>query len=206
MQAITFLVKGVLIGLMFGIPVGAVGTTTVQRTISRGWKAGLITGLGSSAADVVYACIGAFGLTLISDILLRYQRWIVLVGGMFVILLGISSWRKPFIDISNRKESKGDWMQMFGTSFFIGITNPAAILTFLFAFTYFGIGHIDSAINGLAVVAGVFVGTFIWWSILSFGTDFFVGKSSIKKMTKLNKIFGGILIAFGILILTRLGK
>lgn len=86
MQAFNFLLKGILIGLLFGIPIGAVGTTTVQRTIANGWKAGLITGLGSSVADVIYACIGAFGLTFISDFLLNYQRGIVLVGGVFFLL------------------------------------------------------------------------------------------------------------------------
>ncbi len=36
---------------LFGLPVGAVGTMTVQHTLSSGIKAGLFTGLGSSVAD-----------------------------------------------------------------------------------------------------------------------------------------------------------
>ena len=67
----SYLLRGVLIGLLFGLPVGAVGTMTVQRTWSFGVRAGLLTGLGSSVADCLYACIGAFGLTLLSDFLLR---------------------------------------------------------------------------------------------------------------------------------------
>ncbi len=203
MQTIVFLMKGILIGLLFGIPIGAVGTTTVQRTIANGWRAGLITGLGSSVADVIYACIGAFGLTFISDLLLKYQRGIVLVGGTFVIFMGISAWQKPFHKITENKNTKINWLQMFGTSFLIGITNPAAILTFLFAFTYFGINQISSVINGIAIVVGVFFGTFIWWSILSFGTDVVAKKSSIKKFSKLNSVFGTILIIFGVVVLSR---
>lgn len=63
---VSYLIKGILIGLLFGMPVGAVGAMTVQRTIAHGTKAGLLTGSGSSAADCLYACVGAFGLTLIS--------------------------------------------------------------------------------------------------------------------------------------------
>lgn len=50
--------KGILIGLIFGLPVGAVGAMTVQRTWEHGIKAGLLTGMGSSAADCIYAGIG----------------------------------------------------------------------------------------------------------------------------------------------------
>ena len=62
-----YLLRGIMIGLIFGLPVGAIGALTVQRTWSLGVKAGLLTGLGSSVADCFYACVGAFGLTLISD-------------------------------------------------------------------------------------------------------------------------------------------
>lgn len=68
-----FLIRGIMIGLLFGMPAGAVGAMTAQRTLNYGMKAGLLTGLGSSAADCIYACIGVFGLTLISDFLMKYQ-------------------------------------------------------------------------------------------------------------------------------------
>lgn len=78
-----YLLRGILIGLLFGLPVGAVGTMTVQRTWANGIKAGLFTGLGSSVADCFYACVGVFGLTLISDFLLKHQVVIHILGGGF---------------------------------------------------------------------------------------------------------------------------
>lgn len=80
-----YLLRGILIGLLFGLPVGAVGAMTVWRTWNGGIKAGLFTGLGSSAADCFYAAVGAFGFTLISDFLLEYQIIINIFGGMFEI-------------------------------------------------------------------------------------------------------------------------
>ena len=41
-----------------------------------GAGAGLLTGLESSAVDCFYVCVGAFGLTVISDFLLHYPRMI----------------------------------------------------------------------------------------------------------------------------------
>lgn len=135
MELALFLLKGILIELLFGVPVGAVGTMTIQRTLEHGVKAGLITGLGSSAAYCIYASIGAFGLTLVSDFLLKYQTAITVIGGVFIIA---------------------------------SITNPAAILTFLFAFSYFNLTAGMTVLNGALLVLGVLAGTFIWWLLLSF--------------------------------------
>ena len=63
--------QGILIGLLFGVPVGAVGAMTVQRTWEHGIKAGLLTEMGFSAADCIYAGIRAFGLAIVSDFLLE---------------------------------------------------------------------------------------------------------------------------------------
>lgn len=86
-----FFLRGVLIGLLFGVPAGAVGVMTVQRTWNYGIKAGLLTGFGSSVADCIYACVGAFSLTAISEFLLEYQTVINLAGGRIDIVYGTSS-------------------------------------------------------------------------------------------------------------------
>ena len=121
----SLLLKGILIGLLFGVPVGAVGAMTVQRTWEHGVKAGLLTGMGSSIADCIYAAIGAFGLTVVSDFLLKYQTAIHLAGGTIVLFMGIHLlFRKgeaaEIPAVSGR-------VRMFLSSFAIGITNPAAI-------------------------------------------------------------------------------
>lgn len=42
--------KGLLIGLIFGVPAGAIGALTIGRTLEKGFFAGFLTGMGSSAA------------------------------------------------------------------------------------------------------------------------------------------------------------
>ena len=46
---LSFLLKRFLIGLIFGLPVGAVGTLVVQRSFRQGFWQGLLTGLGSGS-------------------------------------------------------------------------------------------------------------------------------------------------------------
>lgn len=195
------LFKGILIGLMFGVPIGAVGAMTVQRTLDRGFGAGLLTGLGSSVADCLYACVGVFGLTFISDFLLKYQTIINIIGGVFVLIIGIGQLVKKPAESAPQKSSEG--AKMFLSSFAVGITNPAAILTFLFAFTYFGIAEISGALNGILLVSGVFIGTYIWWSALSGAVCFIKSKTGNRGLTYMNKIFGGILILFAAMIFVK---
>lgn len=194
---VNFLIKGIFIGLLFGIPIGAVGTMTVQRTLMYGAKSGLLTGLGSSAADCLYACVGAFGITLISDLLLKYQTVINIAGGTFILIMGLSLLFRRSESIAGASEERSvSHIKMFLSSFAVGITNPAAILTFLFAFSYFGIMGQTGIKNGVCLVMGVFIGTYIWWCSLTAAVCFIKKKNADREFTFANKIFGGILIIF----------
>lgn len=197
------LLKGLCIGILFGVPVGAVGALTVQRTWSGSVKDGLLTGLGSSIADCSYACVGVFGLTFISDFLLRFQDIITALGGTFILAMGLGSLIRPQREFASEKEKK-EGLKLFFTSFAIGITNPAAVLTFLFAFSYFGISDIDGWPEGLSLVMGVFLGTYFWWGTLSVLTQTVKRRAVKFRLSTMNQIFGAVLCAFGILVFARL--
>lgn len=198
-----YLLRGVFIGLLFGLPLGAVGTMTVQRTWNGGMKAGLFTGLGSSVADCFYACVGVFGLTLISDFVLKYQVIIHILGGGFVLLLGIRLLIKTE-DVDGAKAETVNPVKMFLSSFAVGITNPAAILTFLFAFSYFGISGDTELLQGIMLVCGVLIGTYIWWGMLTAVTRIIKKKTEKFRFCYMNQIFGSVLSLFGVIILLRL--
>lgn len=198
----SFILKGVFIGLLFGMPAGAVGAMTAQRTLNYGMKAGLLTGLGSSVADCLYACIGAFGLTLISDVLLRYQSIINLAGGCLILGMGI----RMLLAKNDSRQNTSDaavGIRMFVSSFAVGITNPAAILTFLFAFSWFGIQGHTGIKEGICLVCGVFIGTYLWWGTLSGIVTVLKKKAKNNRLPIMNRIFGTALSIFGAVVLVR---
>lgn len=198
-MSLVFILRGIIIGVLFGIPAGAVGTMTIRRTLEKGTKAGLITGLGSSVADCIYASIGAFGLSLISDFLLSHQKIINACGGLLVISLGIFTiLKKP----SEKKDTVSSGVAMFLSSFIVGITNTASILTFLFAFSYFNLSIDMNLVNGILLVCGVFIGTFLWWLLLSLATNRFRSKVLDHRML-VNRILGTLLILFGLVMIFR---
>ncbi len=200
----TLLLKGILTGLLFGVPAGAVGAMTVQRTLQAGPRAGLLTGLGSSVADCFYACVGVFGLTLISDFLLKGQNMIHLAGGCLIFGMGAGLLCRKDVSVQKQDGGNPEGFCMFLSSFAVGITNPAAILTFLFAFSWLGIQGKSSLTEGCLLVAGVFAGTYFWWGMLTAGTQILKKKARHIDLKKINKAFGVLLSVIGLAVLAGL--
>ena len=197
-----YLIRGLMIGLIFGVPAGAIGALTIQRTLNGGFPAGLATGLGSSAADLLYACVGAFGMTLVSGFLTRYQRQISLLGGLLIAALGIHIFRqKP----QNRQQesSRTKLPLCFASSFAIAVTNPATVLSFLMAFTAFEITGEQTAMQSVQLIGGIFLGTLFWWSALSSVTAVFRGLITNSFYQLLNWILGCFLLIFGGVVLVK---
>lgn len=198
-----YLGTGLLIGLVFGMPIGAVGAVCMQRTLQHGPVAGLITGAASSAADMLYACAGAFGLTFITDMLLAYQLPINLAGAVLlaVIAIRMMSGKEEGKEIT--ESERKNYRKMFFTSFALAITNPAAILSFLFAFSVFGIYGSLGFLHGLQLVLGVFMGTYLWWISLVLLVCLMKRKVKAAWYGKANRVFGIILLVFSIGVVIR---
>ncbi len=93
---------------------------------------------------------------------------------------------------------------MFISSSAVGITNPAAILTFLFAFSYFDISQNAGVFLSSLLVCGVFPGTYFWWGNLTAVTGIIKKKAARFSFRYMNKVFGVILCLFGAVVFVRL--
>ena len=195
-----YFLRGLLIGLVFGVPAGAIGALTIQRALEKGFFAGLVTGSGSSAADLIYSCVGVFGISVISDFLTAHQSIIRIVGGMLILLLGIAILRKKELS-AVRQDTEGTLVFYFLSAFTAAILNPATILSFMIAFTAFGIsGNLD-VYQGIALITGILAGTMCWWSVLSGAVAYFRKKVTDHIYKWLNRILGGLMTLFGVVMI-----
>lgn len=197
-----YLLKGMLIGLVFGVPAGAIGALTVQRTLEKGFAAGLVTGMGSSAADLIYSCVGIFGITVISELLTAHQTVIQITGGVLILLLGIMILRKKELSYA-KANTKGTPLFWFISSFTAAMFNPATVLSFMVAFTSFGITGELEAFEGASLAAGILIGTLCWWVTLSGIVARFRKKVTDNIYKWLNRILGSLMILFGIVMMIR---
>jgi threonine/homoserine/homoserine lactone efflux protein len=91
-----YIVKGLLIGLSIAAPAGPIGVLCVRRTLANGPGAGFISGAAAATTNAVYGCIAGSGLTFIAAFFIREQFWLRLIGGMFLLYLGIATFHaKP---------------------------------------------------------------------------------------------------------------
>ncbi|MCH5272461.1 MAG: LysE family transporter [Lachnospiraceae bacterium] len=193
---VEYFFKGLLIALVFGVPAGAIGALTIRRTLEKGFLAGLVTGAGSSAADLFYSCVGVFGITIISDFLTEQQVIIRIIGGTLILVLGIAILRKKELSVVPQ-DSKGTLVYYFLSAFTTAILNPATVLSFMVAFAAFGIGGGLAAGQGLALISGILTGTLCWWSALSGVAAYFRKKVTDYIYKWLNRILGCFMLLFG---------
>lgn len=195
-MTVEYLLKGIWIGIIFGVPVGAIGALTIRRTIIHGTIAGLASGMGCSTADLLYACISVFGLTLFSDFMLKCQSITCLVGGVLVILMGVDIILKKQI-VFKETAKNSQIISFFASSFMIAIANPATIITFILAFSIFHIGDVTSTAGGIGLVFGIFLGTCIWWGLITTMIRLFRSRITDNVFRRLNYIIGVFIILFG---------
>lgn len=197
-MTINYFIKGLIIGFSIAAPVGPIGVLTIKRTLTEGRIAGFVTGLGAAMADTVYGIIAGFGLTAISAFLFTQEFWIKLIGGLFLLFLGVKSFvTKPAAKAANL-HSKGLFNNFIST-FFLTITSPATILSFLAIFAGLGLGTTNTHYTlSITLVLGIGIGSALWWFILSSIVSFFQSKITHNKLIWVNRLSGLIIISFGL--------
>jgi len=193
-----FLIRGLTIGIAIAAPVGPIGILCIRRSLSQGQLSGFVSGLGAATADAVYGCIAAFGITFISNVLVEQKFWIRIVGGAFLLYLGV----RTILKETSREIENTAALRLIGayaSTFMLTLTNPMTIFSFTAVFAGLGVGStsVDYRSAGLVVV-GVFLGSAAWWLTLSTLVSLFRMKFSARAMRWVNRAAGAILCGFGV--------
>jgi threonine/homoserine/homoserine lactone efflux protein len=193
-----YLIKGFIIGLSIAAPVGPIGVLTVKRTLTEGRISGFVTGMGAAFADAAYGTVAGFGLFAISSFLISQEFLIKLIGGLFLVYLGVRSFLSKPATNETTVASKG-LLNNFISTFFLTLTNPSTILSFIAIFAGLGLTSSTADIcSSSAIVFGVFIGSALWWLILSSTVSLFQYKIKPNLLIWVNRLSGIILGSFGL--------
>lgn len=198
------MLSGLIIGFSIAAPVGPIGILCIRRTLAEGQASGLFSGLGAATADAIYGCIAGFGLTFISNFLITQQVWLRLIGGGFLCYLGLKTFlSKPAEQAASTKGN--GLLGSYVSTFFLTITNPMTILSFAAIFAGLGVGGAGgNYVSAAMLVLGVFIGSTLWWFILSSSVTIFRKKFNPRRLRWVNRISGIIITAFGLIALLSL--
>jgi threonine/homoserine/homoserine lactone efflux protein len=204
MGAIELLLKGIAAGFAISAPVGPVNVLCVSRTITKGWLAGVISGLGAAVADTFYGSIAGFSISLVIGFLIREQSLIRLYGG--ILLVGIGIWYyfkriEPMKKDSDEEAAHSD----FVTTFLLTLTNPTTVLSFLAVLAVLGLSGSRPTWLTLILIGGILVGSMTWWVLLVSVTNHFRDRFNDRTAVWMNRIGGLAIGCFGVVMFV-LGK
>lgn len=201
--AVVIFLKGVLIGLVVSMPLGPIGIILINRTLKRGILSGFISGLGLAVADTILAFLAAFGFTVILGFIEKERFIISLIGGGLILGAGLKVFfSNPVKDFRKKdKVNKSLWRDFYSVVV-LAFTNPFTVFVFVAFFS--GI-NLSSKLNPhfiqIFLIPGVFIGAITWWLFLSYFVNRFKKKISLRRIVKINKIAGAVIILTGIIIL-----
>lgn len=178
-------------------PVGPVGVLCIQRVLRSNWRAGFVTGLGTAFADGTFAYLASLGLASATGVLTAYQTGFRAVGGFVLLVIGTVIFRaSPPVTGEVVVEKP---LRNFLSGLVITLTNPMTIVAFAAVYVGLGLGATTTGDPGRvgAFVVGVFLGSCLWWLILSGMTAMLRERVAATGMAWVNRICGGVILVFG---------
>ena len=198
-------IRGAILGFSIAAPVGPIGVLCIRRTLAEGRLVGLLSGLGAATADACYGAVAAFGLTAVSSLLVGHKDVLRIVGGIFLLYLGIRTFLATptqTIKSNQRRQLLSNYLSTFGLT----LTNPTTIFSFVAIFA--GLGWAGTSSGGYSsaalLVFGVFSGSALWWLILSSGVSLVRTRFSLRVMRWVNRFSGTVIGGFGVVALVSL--
>lgn len=194
----SILLKGALIGFSIAMPVGPIGMLCIRNSLTWGARYGFMTGVGAAAADTLYGTLAGFGVASLMALLISYKLFLQIAGGLFLCYLGLAT----FFEKASEKNEEKSAKSLFGvflSTFFLTMTNPMTILSFVAIYAGLGIGAEGNGYSdALTMTCGVFFGSAFWWLLLSSGAALFKNYLTPASSRWLNRLSGSVLMLFGL--------
>ncbi len=190
-------IRGLAAGLIIAAPVGPVNLLCIRRTLEKGWKSGMVSGLGAALADTVHGAIAVFGISLVIQFVIREEFWIRLIGGIFLVGIGVVYYFKPPRPLG-AGEDDSSANSDFVSAFLLNAANPTTIFSFLVVLATLGVGRQRSLWQTSVLVAGIFCGSMIWWTILASAARRLRSRITDRKMRWMDHVAGIVIGGFGL--------
>ena len=196
------MLKGYLVGICASAPIGPIAILVVQKSLSKGHKAGFISGLGASVVDTLYAFIAIFALAFAQKFIDAHQNIILLVGGVMLMIVGLNM---ALSDPFRKMKTDGSYSvspKDFGQAVAMGLSNPMAIFVMFTLFAFFGLA--DNAPHDWKVtpiILSVSAGSVTYWFGVSWLLSRFHKTFQMNTILWISRITGAIVVIIGIALL-----
>ncbi len=160
----------------------------------------------TATADAIYGAVAAFGLVAVTSFLVGQGPWLRLAGAAVLLYLGVATVRaRP---AATTRDAGGSGLAaMYAWTLGLTLANPSTILSFAALFAGPGLGGTERDTTAAsAKVLGVFLGSALWWLVLTVGIGLVRRRLTPRLLRLVNVAAGLVLLAFGTLALTSLAS
>lgn len=205
--------KGLIIGIIASAPTGPIGILGIQRTLKKGPKYGIVTGIGAVISDLIYGLITALGMSFVMDFMTNKTNifWMEIIGSAMLFIFGLYMFRsnpdKYFLPQAATL-SKGNYLHNFFTSLILTLSNPLIIFLFIALFARFAFIVPDQPVPQVIGFITMTCGAALWWVVLTYGVNRIRKTFNVRYVRILNLTVGGIVIIASLLgfMFTLMGK
>ena len=196
------LIRGFAIGVLISAPMGPIGMLVIQRTLNKGRWPAFFTGIGASVSDMFYCILTGAGIAFITDFINSNQLVFQIVGSIVLAIFGVWLFRKNPSRQSKPKDdnsaSKNYWMDIV-SGFLLTFSNPLILFFIIglfarfnfllpeFRYYHYILGYLSIAIGALC-----------WWLLITFLVNKMRAHFNVRSLYIINRIIGGILVAFAL--------
>jgi threonine/homoserine/homoserine lactone efflux protein len=190
----SFFVAGVGFGVAIAATPGPMAFLCIRRTLDRGFRSGLASGLGVATADAVYAGIAAFAIAAVVRFVAADARQLAFAGGLGMVIVGAGMALSRSDRQSAARETSARLGRVYVSSLALTLANPPTVLSF--AALAAGV-RVGGGVPAGLVVAGVLVGSASWWIVLAAAVN--ATRRGIGRLTRpLSVAAGGAIALFGL--------
>ena len=197
---IYIIIRGLAIGILVSAPMGPIGVLCIQRTLNKGRRSGLATGLGASLSDLCYAILTGLGLSIVVDFIEAHQAPLQIIGSLVLTGFGLYLFRQnPARNIRKKLNQKGSFTQDFASSFLLTLSNPLILLLLigLFARLNFFLPEMKAGHYILGYVS-IILGAFIWWFTITYIINKVRSHFNLRSLWLINRIISIVIIVMSL--------
>lgn len=201
-STLQLVLKGLIIGIVVSAPMGPVGILCVQRTMHKGRRFGLITGLGASLSDLLYAIVTGAGMTVVMSFIEQRNNifWMKIGGSALLFVFGIHTLlSNPIKAMRQPSGKKGTLVQNLITSFFLTLSNPLIIFLFVALFAQLTFTVPENPFGAMCGYLSIFAGAMLWWILLTYLITKMKHSFGLRGMFVINRTIGTIVVVISVL-------
>ena len=200
-----WLIKGIILGAGLSILVGPILFALVQAGVERGFRAGLMVGLGIWISDLLFILGSYWGMNWLETITRwdGFQPTLAAAGGIVLIIIGLGTYLSKPPKLSDNISLARTYGKLFIKGFLINTLNPFTVFFWLSMVTTIVLpNELDNLLSTI-FFSGILGTLVVLNSLQVFGAKKVRHFLTPDNISMIRKISGIGLLLFGVILMVR---